>query len=79
MPKATVEFVHGVGLVMETVDGEGGAWYVILAGIAHVLNVMALTGMRMVWVSAGHLVVNFQIFVGELLQGLLAQLVIAPG
>ena len=40
-----VEFVRGVGLAMETVDSEGGDRYVILAGIAGVLNVMALTGM----------------------------------
>ena len=78
VPETPVEFVQGVGLAMETVDGEGGARYVILAGIADVLNVMALTGMRMVWISAGHLVVSFQVFVGELLQGLLAQFVITP-
>ena len=60
VPETPVEFVHGVGLAMETVDGEGGARYVILAGIADVLNVMVLTGMRMVWISAGHLVVSFK-------------------
>ena len=48
VPETPVEFVHGVGLAMETVDGEGGARCVILAGIAHVLKVMAPTGMRMV-------------------------------
>ena len=79
VPETPVEFVHGVGLAMETVDGEGGARYVILAGIADVLNVMALNRIQMVWVSAGHLVVSFQVFVGELLQGLLAQFVITPG
>ena len=79
VPKTPVEFVHGVGLAMETVDCEGGTWHAILTGIAHVLKVMVLTGIRMIWVGALHLVVSFQVFVGELLQGLLAQLMIAPG
>ena len=64
---------------METIDGEGGAGHVKLAGIAHVLNVMALGGMRMIQVGAFHQVVRFQVFVGELLQGLLAQFVNALG
>ena len=79
VPETPVEFVHGVGLTMETVDGERGAGHVILAGIAHVLKIMALSRMRMIRLGVPHLVVSFQVFVGELLQGLLAQLVIAPG
>ena len=79
MPKAPVEFVDGVGVLAVAIHEETGGGYAILAGIAHVLNVMALTGMQMVWVGAGHHVVIFQVFVGELLQGLLAMLVIAPG
>ena len=79
VPETPVEFVHGIGLTMETVDGEGGTGHAILESIAHVLKVMALTGMRMVWVGTRHQVVSFQVFAGELIQGLLAQLVIAPG
>ena len=79
MPKTTVKFVHASGLGMKTIDGGGSAGHVVLAGIAHVLKVMALGGMRMIWVGACHQVVSFQVFVGELIQGLLAQLVIAPG
>ena len=37
VPETPVKFVHGVGLVMETVDGVFGPEYVILASIAHVL------------------------------------------
>ena len=79
VPETPVEFVDGIGLAMETIDGEGDTGHTILAGIAHVLNVMALGGMRMIRVGACHQVVSFQVFVGELIQGLLAQLVIAPG
>ena len=79
VPETPVESVHGFGLAMKTIDGEGGARYVILAGITHVLRVMVLTGMRMVWVGAGHQIVSVRVFVGKLIQGLLAQLVIAPG
>jgi len=64
---------------METIDGERGPGHVILAGIAHVLKVMVLGGMKMIRLSAGHQVVVFQIFGGELIQGLPTELVIAPG
>ena len=79
VPKAPVEFVDGVGVLTVAIHEETSGGYAILAGIARVLNVMALTGMRMVWVGAGHQVVIFQVFVAELLQGLLTVLVIAPG
>ena len=79
MPETAVEFVHGVGLAMETIDGERGARHVVLASIAHRLNVMALTGMKMIWVRAGHHVMSFQVFVGEFIQGLLTKLTNAPG
>jgi len=78
VPETPVEFVHDVGLATKTIDGECGNRYVILAGIAHVLKVMALGGMRMIGVRTCHRVVSSQVFVGELIQGLLAQLVIAP-
>ena len=77
--KAPVEFVDGVGVLAVAIHEETSGGYAILAGIACMLNVMALTGMRMVWVGAGHQVVIFQVFPAELLQGLLALLVIAPG
>ena len=67
------------GITVGTPVPKTSGGYAILASIARVLNVMAQTGMRMVWVGAGYQVVIFQVFVGELLQGLLALLVIAPG
>ena len=48
VPKAPVEFVDGVGVLAVAIHKETGGGYAILAGIARVLNVMALTGMRMV-------------------------------
>ena len=60
-----MEFEDGIGVALETIHGEGGTRHVILAVIAHVLNVMALGGMRMVGVGVHHLVVSFQVFVGE--------------
>ena len=63
VPKAPVEFVGGVGVLTVAIDEETSGRYAILAGIACVLNVMALTGMRMVWAGAGHQVMIFQIFV----------------
>jgi len=78
MPETPVEFVHDVGLATKTIDGECGTRYVILAGITHVLKVMALGGMRVIGVRACYQVVSFQVFVGELIEGLLAQLVIVP-
>ena len=53
VPETAVEFVHGVGVLTVAIQKLHGG-DVILAGIAHMLNVLALTGMRMVWVSAGH-------------------------
>ena len=83
VPKAPVEFIDGVGVLAVAIHEENHGEYAILAGISRVLNVMAHTGMRMVWVDAGHqVVVSFQTFRAELLQGLqdlLALLVIAPG
>ena len=79
MPEASVEFVDSVGLVMETIDGEGGAGYVVLTTITHVLKVMALRWMRMIGVGACHHVVSFQVFVAELIQGLPTESVITPG
>ena len=79
VPKASAEFIDGVGVLAVAIHEETHGGYAILAGIARVLNVMAQTGMRMVWVGAGHQVVIFQVFVAELLQGLLALLVITPG
>ena len=79
VPETPMEFVGGIGFLTVAIHGEGGTGHAILAGIAHVLNVMALGWMRMVWVgTCHHQVVSFQVFVIELLQGFLAQLVIAP-
>jgi len=57
LPKAPVEFVDGVGVLTVPIHEETSGGYAILASIACVLNVMAQTGMRMVWVDAGHQVV----------------------
>ena len=78
MPEAPVEFVDGVGVLAVAIHGEIGTTRVVLTAITHVLNVMALGGMRRVWVGACHHVVSFQVFVGELIQGLLTQFVITP-
>ena len=59
----TLEFVHGVGVWAVAIYEELGTGDAILAGIAHMLNVLAMTGMRVVRGS----------------QGLLALWVIAPG
>ena len=83
VPKTSVEFVDGVGVLTVPIQEETSGGYAILAGIACVLNVMALIGMRRVWVDAGHqIVVSFQTFRAESLQDLqdlFALLVIAPG
>ena len=54
LPKAPVEFVDGVGVLTVAIHEETNGRYAILAEIACVLNVMAQTGLRMVWVDAGH-------------------------
>lgn len=77
VPKTTMEFVHGVGLGMEAIDGERRSGHVVLASIAHVLNARTIGRMRMVGVGACHHVVSFQV-VGKLIQGLTAEFVIAP-
>ena len=79
VPETAMEFVHGVGVLTVPIHEAAHGRDAILTGIAHMLDVLALTGMRMVWVSAGHQVVIFQVFGGGWLQGLLALLVIAPG
>ena len=69
VPKAPVEFVDSVRVLAVAIHEETNGGYAILAGIAGVLNVMALIGMRMVRVDAGHqIVVSFQTFRGESLQ-----------
>ena len=79
VPETPVKFVHSVGLVMKTVHNERGPGDVILASIAHVLQVMTVGRMGMAGIGASHPVFGFQVFRGELTQGLLAKLVIAPG
>jgi len=78
VPETTVKFVHSVRLAKKTINGERGPGHVILAAIVHVLKVMVLGGMRMIRVSTCHHVASFQVFVGELIHGLLMKLVIAP-
>ena len=63
--ETTLEFVHDVGVLAVPIHEEVGAGDVILAGIADMLNVLAMTGM------VSHELVIFQ--------GVLALLVIAPG
>ena len=65
MPEAAVKFVDGPGLGMKAVHGEGGARNVKLARVAHVLQMGAGDGKRLVE--------------GEMRLSLLAKLVIAPG
>ena len=48
VPETTMEFVHGVGVLAVPIHEEVRGGDAILAGIAYVLNVMAMTGMRMV-------------------------------
>ena len=79
VPETPVKFVYSVGLVMETVHSERGPRDVILARIAQVLQVMTVGRMGMARIGASHPVFGFQVFRGELTQGLLAKLVIAPG
>ena len=79
VPETTVKFIDGVGLGMETVHGEWGPRDVILARVAHVLQVITVGRMRMVGIGASHPVFVFQVFGGELTQNLLAKMVIAPG
>jgi len=62
--ETAVEFVHGVGVLTVAIhEPHGGD--VILAGIADVLNVLAMTGMRMVRISVSHEIVIFQVFWAE--------------
>ena len=50
VPETIMEFVHGVGVLAVPIhEPHGGD--VILAGIAYVLNVRAMTGMRMVRIA----------------------------
>ena len=79
VPETAVKFIDGVGLGMETVHGEGGPGNVILARVAHVLQMGTVGRMRMVGIGASHPVFDFQLFGGELTQSLLAKMVIAPG
>ena len=64
MPETTVKFVDGPGLGMKAVHGEGGARNVILARVAHVLQMGAVGRMRMIGIGASHAVVVFQVFGG---------------
>ena len=79
VPETPVKFIDGVGLKMETVHGECGPGNVILARIAHVLQVVTVDRMRMAGTDASHFNFGFQVFRGELTQSLLAKMVIAPG
>ena len=79
VPETAVKFIDGSGLRMKAVHGEGGAGNMILARVAHVLQVITVGRMRMVGIGASHAVMVFQVFGGELTQSLLAKLTIAPG
>ena len=78
-PETPVKFIDGIGLVMETVHSDRGPGDVILASIAHLLQVMTVDRMRMAGTGLSHPVFGFQVFRAELTQGLLPKLVIAPG
>ena len=79
VPETAVKFIDGAGLGMKAVHGEGGPRNVILARVAHVLQMGTVGRMRMVGIGASHPVFVFQVFGGELTQSLLAKMVIAPG
>ena len=57
VPKAPVEFVHGVGVGAIPVREPMGVGYAILSPVATVLNVHAMVGMGMERVSGGHEIV----------------------
>jgi len=77
--ETTLKFVHGVRVLAVPIHEELGTGDAILAGIADMLNVLAMTGMGMVWVGAGHEIVLFQVVGAEGFQGVLTLLVIARG
>ena len=58
MGEATLKFVHGVCVWAVAVHGPDG-WDANLAGIAHMLHVLAMTGVWMVWVCASHGIMLF--------------------
>jgi len=78
MGEATLKFVHGLGVRAEAVHEPHG-WDANLAGISHMLHVLAMTGMWMVWVRASHYIMLFQVVGAQLFEGLLSLLMIAPG
>ena len=60
--ETAMKFVHRVGVLTVAIHEELRTGDVILAGIAGVLNVLAMTGMWVVRVSAGHEIVIVQVF-----------------
>jgi len=76
--ETALKFVHGVRVLTVTIHEPHGR-DVILAGIADVLNVLAMTGMGVVRVGASHEIVLFQVVGAQLFEGVLVLLVIAPG
>ena len=79
VPEATVEFVHGGGVGAIPVHEPMGVGYAILSPVAAVLNVHAMVGMGMERVSSGHEIVVLLVFVRQAVQGLLSEVVVAPG
>jgi len=77
--ETTLELVHRVRVWAVAIHEELGTGDAILAGITYMLNVLAMTGMRMVGVRAGHDIMLFQVVGAQLFEGVLALLVIAPG
>jgi len=76
MEETALKFVHGVRVWAVAVHEPYG-WDANLAGIAHMLYVLAMTGM--VQIGVGHQIMLFQVIGSQGLQGLLPLLVIAPG
>ena len=54
VPETAMKFVHRVGVVAVPIHKEAHARDTHLTGIARVLNVMTLVGLRTVWVDVGH-------------------------
>ena len=79
MPKATMEFVNGVGVCTIAINEPMGIGYVILSPVAAVLNVYTMSGMLMEWVSSSHDIVVIQVFISHIVQGRFSDGMVTPG
>ena len=63
MVKTAVKFINGVGFSAIPIDFEVCAGHRKFTPIVHMLNIMAIRGMRVIWVRQGHEAMSFQIFI----------------